>query len=77
MQAAWLEPAEALAHLPTVVVGEVEAARLVHGQDIDASLAGLGQEEAVAVLRAGELVAVGTFRGGRLAPRKVFAAADR
>jgi tRNA pseudouridine55 synthase len=74
VERAWLEPREALAHLPSVVVDDVEAARLAHGQDIDAALAGVGQGEAVAVLRAGELVAVGTSRNGRLSPRKVFAA---
>jgi tRNA pseudouridine55 synthase len=77
VERAWLEPAEALAHLPSVVVGDAEAARLAHGQDIDAALAGIGQGDAIAVLRGGELVAVGTSRGGRLSPRKVFAGSDR
>jgi tRNA pseudouridine55 synthase len=69
---AWLAPTDALSHLPTVAVDELEAARLAHGQDIETPLAGLEPGEPVLVVRGGELIAVGVARSGRLAPRKVF-----
>jgi tRNA pseudouridine55 synthase len=69
---AWLAPAAALAHLPTIAVDEPQASRLAHGQDIETTLVGIEPGEPVLVLHGGELVAVGVARGGRLAPRKVF-----
>jgi tRNA pseudouridine55 synthase len=68
-----LPPARALAHLPTVSLGEQEVRRLAHGQEVDAPDGDLPEGRPLAVLRGGALVAVATSVGGRLRPRKVFA----
>jgi tRNA pseudouridine55 synthase len=68
----WLDPAEALSHLPSVSVDEPQAARLARGLEIDAPLGGIAPGETVLVLRETQLVAVGIAKGSRLAPRKVF-----
>jgi tRNA pseudouridine55 synthase len=68
-----VEPAGALSHLPSVSLGEREAARLAHGQDVPAPAVDVPEGAPVAVLRQGALVAVATAVGGRLRPRKVFA----
>lgn len=74
VERAWITPARAVAHLPSVEVDDDEATRLAHGQVIRVRAAvEAGPREAVAVLRAGDLVAVAARDGDRLRPRKVFA----
>jgi tRNA pseudouridine55 synthase len=69
---AWIEPAEALVHLPRVEVGEEDVARLATGQGMTAPEALAEAAGPVAVVHGNELVAVATVAGGRLRPRKVF-----
>lgn len=70
--AAFLSPAEAVRHLPRVVIEEEERARLAHG----GAVRGEGElpvEGPVAILsRGGELLAIGEPRDGRVQPRKVL-----
>jgi tRNA pseudouridine55 synthase len=68
-----LDPAGALAHLPSVSLGDADASRLAHGQEVQTPDAALPEGRPLAVLRGGALVAVATSVGGRLRPRKVFA----
>jgi tRNA pseudouridine55 synthase len=68
-----IPPARALAHLPSVSLGEQDVRRLAHGQEVDAPAAGVPEGRPLAVLQGGALVAVATSVGGRLRPRKVFA----
>lgn len=71
--AAWVAPAAALAHLPTVEVSAEDAARIAHGRAVGLGGSAPGLEGgAVAVLSARELVAVAARAGDRLLPRKVF-----
>jgi hypothetical protein len=67
-----LDPASGLAHLPSVSLGDVDAARLAQGQEVQTPDVGLPEGCPLAVLRGGALVAVATSIGGRLRPRKVF-----
>lgn len=70
---AWVDPARALAHLPSVrVEGEV-AGRLAGGQTIPLEARDLPLGEPVAVIEGERLVAVAIRDGDRLRPRKVFA----
>jgi tRNA pseudouridine55 synthase len=71
-----IPPARALAHLPSVSLGEQDVRRLAHGQEIDAPGDPLPEGRPLAVLRGGALVAVATSVGGRLRPRKVFSGWD-
>jgi hypothetical protein len=71
VDAAWIEPAAALAHLPQVSVEGEPADRLAHGMTIPWPTE-VAAGEAVAVLRNGRLLAVGDLRDGWLHPRKVF-----
>jgi tRNA pseudouridine55 synthase len=67
-----IAPLRTLVHLPTLVVNDDEAGRLVRGQAVridDESPRGL-----VAVSHGGSLLAIGESSGGLLRPRKVFAA---
>lgn len=70
--AAHLSAAEALAHLPTVRVGEEDAARLACGQAVEPTLEAVPDADPVVALERGALVAIGVGRGGVLRPRKVF-----
>lgn len=70
---AWITPARAVAHLPSVEVDDEEAIRLAHGQVIRVpGGVDTGPREPVAVVRGGDLVAVAARDGDRLRPRKVF-----
>ena len=61
---------QTVAHLPALEVGPELAARIAHGAKFEAE----GPREGpVAVLAAGELLAVATFRDGRYAPSVVLA----
>ena len=69
---ALLTPAEAVAHLPRQAVDPEGVAALRHGRPVPA-LPGLDDEPAVALVgEAGELLAIGAAREGRVYPRKVF-----
>lgn len=75
VERAWISPARAVAHLPSVEVAGDEAVRLAHGQTIrlrDEAPATALPQETVAVLRGSDLVAVAARQGDRLRPRKVF-----
>jgi tRNA pseudouridine55 synthase len=70
---AWITPAAALAHLPSVHVPPEDALRLARGQTVPITEATTGATGgAVAVLSERELVAVAAREGDRLRPRKVF-----
>ncbi|MGI9626101.1 MAG: tRNA pseudouridine(55) synthase TruB [Longimicrobiales bacterium] len=68
---AWLDPAEALGHLPQVAVDTTAAASLLVGQ----SVPHLTPDTACAAVlgTAGELIAMGSITDGVLKPRKVLA----
>lgn len=71
--AAWVTPAAALAHLPTVEVSAEDAAHIAHGRAVGLEGPAPGLEGgAVAVVSDRELVAVAAREGDRLLPRKVF-----
>jgi tRNA pseudouridine55 synthase len=72
MKAAWLEPAQALPHLPRVRVGDEEAARIRHGQAVPLEGADFPEGTTLAVLHDDELLCVATSSGARVRPRKVF-----
>lgn len=67
---AWIDPLDALAHLPRVDVDEAGVRALGYGQRVDVPDA--ADAELVAVAADGALVAVGRVVDGTLAPRKVF-----
>ena len=69
---ALIPSAPALAHLPAVVVGPEQAARIRQGQSLPLVENGLPEEAPVRILLEGELVAVAYGEGGRLRPRKVM-----
>ncbi|MGD2067205.1 MAG: tRNA pseudouridine(55) synthase TruB [Gemmatimonadota bacterium] len=71
-RAAWISPADALAHLPRVEVDEEAVRRLATGRTIDSPPDVADEERPVAAVRRGELVAVTTRKGATLRPRKVF-----
>jgi tRNA pseudouridine55 synthase len=60
----WLNASEVVAHLPQQEVTEAEAAHLSHGRSIEGRVAG----EAVALVREGELLAIGEVKDGRMHP---------
>lgn len=68
-----LSPAEALAHLPAVEVGEEAARHLRQGRPIFWPDLGLGPGEPIRVLQGEELVAVVCQEESLLRPRKVMA----
>jgi tRNA pseudouridine55 synthase len=70
---ALIPPARALSHMPFVVVGPEDAARIRHGQAVSMMGHALPEGELVRVLLEGELVAVATPKGDQLQPRKVMA----
>ena len=70
---AWIDPVDALGHLPRVDVGTEEVRRLATGQWIEAPSDVTEPAGPVVVVREGGLVAVATVSGGTLRPRKVFA----
>ncbi len=72
VQAAWMDPAQALSHLPIVSLSEADAARFVHGQAVPSPAEGLPEERPVAVLRGGALLGVAVRSGDRIRPRKVL-----
>jgi tRNA pseudouridine55 synthase len=65
-----LDPAAAVAHLPSVSIARPDAVRMAQGQTVAAP--GFEADGPVAVLAEGTLVAVATAGDGRLRPRKVF-----
>lgn len=67
---AWIDPLDALAHLPRVDVDEAGVRALGYGQRVEVPEA--ADADVVAVAAAGALVAVGRVADGTLAPRKVF-----
>lgn len=67
---AWLSPAEALSHMPSIAVGVEEAAALGQGRPIPVDPA--TPVGVTAALEGEELIAVGEVRQGSLQPRKVF-----
>lgn len=69
-QGAWVGAVSALSHLPRVVVGADEAAKLAAGRWIPMDAP--DRSAAVFVLPGERLVAVGAVRDGVLRPRKVF-----
>ncbi len=71
VRAAWLAPAEALAHLPRVEVNAGQAGEIAHGGPIFAPRA-LPTDTPIALLEGGELVAIAEYVAGMLRPRKVF-----
>ena len=70
--AALIDPARALAHMPSVDVDAEDARRLAHGQAVAAPHS-LPVDGPVLALRGGSLVAVVSREGGTIRPRKVFA----
>ena len=69
-QGAWVGAVSALSHLPRVIVGADEAAKLAAGRWIPMDAP--DRSAAVFVLPGERLVAVGAVRDGVLRPRKVF-----
>lgn len=84
---AWRSPLAAISHLPRLEVGEAEARRIRHGMPIPAGDRLAGGREAnglegggrwtdatpLALVRGGELLAIGAVEGGSIRARKVFA----
>lgn len=70
---ALLTPAEALAHLPSVTLDEVEIGSIRHGRSIPAGPAVPPSGPLALLSSRRELVAVGDRRGPAIRPRKVFA----
>lgn len=69
---AWIEPLDALAHLPRVDVDAPAAERLVNGRPIEAGSESVATDGPVAVAFENRLLAVGEWHGQGLQPRKVF-----
>lgn len=68
----WLEPAEAVAHLPRLRVSDEEAAELAEGRVLATYDAALPEGAPIAAIGASGLVAVVELDAGRVRPRKVF-----
>ena len=69
--AAFLSPAAALGHLPSISLDDRELAAVLNGRAIEG--AGVGDAEPLALIGpAGDLVAIGSSRSGVIRPRKVF-----
>lgn len=71
LDAAWIPPREALAHMAAAEVDEAAAAGIANGAAVEAP-EGVPAAGPVAVIHAGALVAVAEASGGLLRPRKVF-----
>lgn len=69
---AWLPPALALAHLPSVSLSDEDRPRFTHGQSVVVSDAELPENQPLAVLHGGDLLGVGIRSGDRVRPRKVL-----
>lgn len=72
LEAAWISPLEAVAHLPRVEVDEAEARRLTSGQSLPVAADAALELGPTAVVAGGELLAVAECERGQLRPRKVF-----
>lgn len=72
LDAAWIDPARALGHLPSVALSAEEARRVAHGQAIHRGNAPPSDTGSVALLHDGRLAAVAEAVDGSLRPRKVF-----
>lgn len=73
VEAAWLSPLDALAHLPRVEVDDEGAAALRHGRSIRWEREAPRRQGPIAVAYQDALLAIGEFDDERLRPRKVFA----
>jgi hypothetical protein len=71
---AWIGPEESVGHMGRIEVEAAEAERLRHGQAVTVAGEGVSDQEPVAVLHDGRLLAVGACEGGVVRPRKVFSA---
>ncbi|HEU0301659.1 MAG TPA: tRNA pseudouridine(55) synthase TruB [Longimicrobium sp.] len=71
---AMLTPAQAVSHLPRVVVDEQGEAELRHGRAVAGDVAAAGGPVALVAV-GGALLAIGEAAEGRVQPRKVFAGA--
>jgi tRNA pseudouridine55 synthase len=69
---AWMKPAAALAHLPSVSLSEKDAGRFAHGQAVEWVGADVPEGRPLAVLHGGSLLGVGERTGDRVRPRKVL-----
>lgn len=73
VQAAWLEPADALGHLPSLSVDDEQAARIGHGQALIVhEPERLVEDQPVRLLHDGVLLGIGSRSGDRVRPRKVL-----
>jgi tRNA pseudouridine55 synthase len=72
IEGAAIEPLQAMAHMPTVVVSHEDVTRLAHGQDVQVGAS--SPSGTVAVVHDGKLVAVANIQDGLLRPAKVFIA---
>jgi tRNA pseudouridine55 synthase len=72
VEAMWIDPLAALAHLPRVEVDAQAAGDLRHGRRVPAPDAESEDLDPVAVAHGADLVAVGRISGGVLKPSKVF-----
>jgi tRNA pseudouridine55 synthase len=68
-----ISPAMALAHLPTLEIGQDEATRIRQGQFLPVQGRDLPEQTPVRVLLGGDLVAVASREGELVRPRKVLA----
>jgi tRNA pseudouridine55 synthase len=68
-----IPPAQALAHLPTLEIGQDEATRIRQGQFLPVQGRDLPEQMPVRVLLEGNLVAVAAREGEQVRPRKVLA----
>lgn len=68
-----ISPARSLAHLPTLEIGQDEAARIRQGQFLPVEGRDLPEKVPVRVLMGGELIAVAAREGEQVRPRKVLA----
>lgn len=68
---AWIDPLEALGHLPRMDVSAQDAEALRHGRFLPAP--GTERFGELVVAHGGRLVAIATVKGDELRPRKVFA----
>lgn len=72
VRGAWVDPLDALAHLPRLDVGQEEARRLGSGQRLDVSGGDFRSGDSVVVAEGQRLVAIAVAEDGQLRPRKVF-----
>lgn len=72
LEQAWIQPLDALAHLPRIDVEPEGAIRLGRGQTVTPAGEDLPDGTLVAVAAGGTLLAVAEALGGTLQPRKVF-----